>query len=157
MAEKIFYCAACRVKFRARDFDPNKVYKCKRCGTGLKPFDRASAVSENALTQSNVTIEDDPLIGQTIAGCRILSKLGEGGMGAVYKAEEVTLKRLVAVKILPKQLVSRDQEYVERFIREAQSAAQLDHPNTVTVYAAGEEEGSYYIQMQFVDGCSLGC
>ena len=99
--------------------------------------------------------ESNAMIGQTIAGCRIVEKLGEGGMGAVYKAEEVSLQRTVALKVLRRQVAEADPEYVERFIQEAQSAAQLDHPHTVTVYGAGEEDGRYYIKMQFVEGRSL--
>src|SRR5438309_55952 len=81
----------------------------------------------------------------------ILELLGQGGMGAVYKARQIKLDRLVAVKILPPE-VARDPAFAERFMREARSLARLNHSNIVTVYDFGEADGLYYISMEFVDG-----
>ena len=155
MPESVLYCADCRVKYRQPDASESKVYKCKRCGAQLKPWEPATGKSDRPTADSLPIIEQDPLIGQTIAGCKIVSKLGEGGMGAVYRAVELSLERTVAIKILPSRLVEKDQEYVDRFLREAKSAAQLDNNNTVTVYGAGEEGGNYFIRMQYVRGRSL--
>jgi serine/threonine protein kinase len=94
------------------------------------------------------------LTGQTFAGFEIVAKLGEGGMGAVYKARQPLLDRFVALKVMSPQL-SGDPAYVARFIREAASAAKLTHPNMVQVHTAGEQEGIYYIVMEFVEGESL--
>ena len=94
------------------------------------------------------------LTGQIFAGYEILAKLGQGGMGAVYKARQSRLNRLAALKVLSPDLAA-DPGFVTRFQREASAAANLSHPNVVQVYSAGEHEGTHYIAMEFVDGETL--
>jgi hypothetical protein len=94
------------------------------------------------------------LVGTTVDKCRILAKLGVGGMGSVWLAEHFGLNRKVAVKILPSEM-GRDPEYVARFMREATTAGKLEHPNIVQVYDVGYSDHRHYIVMQFVDGESL--
>jgi TolB-like protein/Tfp pilus assembly protein PilF/predicted Ser/Thr protein kinase len=129
--------------------NPDDTLYCGKCAAPLK------SAKEISITKTLITPTEKLQKGSTIAGrYQILEELGRGGMGVVYKAEDTKLKRTVALKFLPPEL-THISEVKERFMREAQAAAALDHPNICTVYEFDEAEEKTFISMAYIEGQSL--
>ena len=94
------------------------------------------------------------MIGSKVSHYKIIDKLGSGGMGVVYLAEDTKLERIVALKFLPEHLTS-DIDSLERFKREAKAAAKMNHPNIITIHEINEIDGGFYISMEYVEGQSI--
>jgi len=117
----------------------------------LMPGDQI-LVGETLITfQAEAMASADPLIGKDVGGYRILELIGKGGMGRVYKAMQISLERVVAIKILSRQYAT-NAGFIERFRREAMALARLTHPNIVAVYDVGESGGSHYFSMEYMPG-----
>jgi hypothetical protein len=136
-------CPKCQI-----DNPDDSVY-CRKCATQIRP---AEAVS---ITKTILKPTDELPIGSTFAGkYKILGEIGRGGMGIVHKAEDLKLKRFVALKLLPAELAG-DKEAKERFVREAQAAAALSHPNICTIYEVEEADEKTFIAMEYIEGHSI--
>jgi len=131
--------------------DDARAQTCPQCHT---TFDHASGRITNDASGAKPI---DPLLGRNLRGCLIDRKVGEGGMGSVYHARQLSLERSVAIKVLPPDL-ARNRNFIQRFEREAKSLARINHPNILHIYDFGEEPALqlYFMIIEFVDGKDLG-
>ncbi len=154
--KKILKCAECGHQYNVKEFNPNKEYTCLNCGGPLSAPETVSSLDIQGTAVDTETVKasmDDRFIGKEIGGCEIMTKLGEGGMGSVYKARHLALNKIVAVKVMSNALMG--EIHRKRFLREARAAAQLEHMNIIQVHDTGAQEGYNYIVMQFIDGQSV--
>jgi WD40 repeat protein len=147
-------CVACR-----EAWDP--AYQSQLLHEAVKELRGTTSVKDNVMirirgetTRPSPPGDEEPPLPEQIGGFEILGTLGRGGMGTVLKARQVSMDRVVALKILPQRL-AKDNAFVDRFIREARSAARLRHPHIVQGYDAGLADGYYYFAMEYVDGTGL--
>ncbi len=155
-AARSLQCPSCSKHFNVRRYKAGTKVLCKGCGAPLVPLATAANVpvsdtGAGELRQAPAGKEVDPSLADLIPGYRIERRLGSGGMGDVYLARQLSLDRLVAIKLLPPEL-AREPGYVERFLREAKSAAKVTHENIIAAVDAGEAGGRYYFVMEHVDG-----
>ncbi|MEW6357346.1 MAG: ATPase, T2SS/T4P/T4SS family [Planctomycetota bacterium] len=136
----------CKKSLQAPDSHAGKKARCPECGTIITIPDVDTVL---------MAAGADPLIGAKLGLLQIKEKLGQGGMGAVYMAINTSLDRMVAIKVLPEELVKNNPTFLDRFQREAKMAAKLTHPNAVIIYSVGEDKGRHFIEMEFVQGMDL--
>ncbi|MCX6910320.1 MAG: serine/threonine-protein kinase, partial [Verrucomicrobia bacterium] len=148
-------CPKCRVELAA-DAPDGLCFKClMQAGLATDTSNATNAGELPPIRQARLVFAPQAAVDlPQIEGYQIISKLGEGGMGVVYKAHQEKLDRIVALKVMPPQMAQQP-GFAERFTREARALARLNHPNIVSVYEYGEAGGFYYLVMEFVDGVNL--
>jgi hypothetical protein len=168
-------CPECQTKYNLRPGSTASKVRCRKCQAMITVPTRAGVgkTATRKISQTKIPTRPTPTtktarkaepapaeeapdayVGTTIGGYEIVRKLGEGGMGAVYEARQVSLDRSVALKILPRNLASNT-GFITRFKRESMAAAKLNHTNIVQVYDVGQEQGTYFFAMEFVEGKTL--
>lgn len=156
----IVECPHCKARLLAPELPPGTKTHCTKCrkplvlaGPGQSPRAAEGPVRAETVPPPP-PIPEDPMIGREIGGYRVEGKLGAGGMGIVYKARQIALDRTVALKFL-KAEGEASTDFIERFKREAQAAARLNHTNVIQVYDAGHEGDTLFFSMEFVEGETL--
>ncbi|MEK7865504.1 MAG: protein kinase [Planctomycetota bacterium] len=164
-AQMLYTCPHCQGRFEFNTESLVRQIFCPLCGQGFDPvkietmrYPEGTPVSPSpgaAPETIQAANKDERLrVGTLLGQFRIDEFIGRGGMGAVYKATQTSLDRSVALKVLPRHM-AEDPEFVQRFHREAKALAELNHPNIVSIYDKGNEDGQYFFAMEFVDGVSL--
>ena len=148
MAETI-HCPGCAAVLEIRDEHVAQQMLCANCGIAFGGEDESPNTGEQAAEQP-----EKKTLNKRIGGFDLLERIGMGGMGAVFKARQISLDKIVAVKLL-KPDMAKNQHFVERFFREARSAARLNHPNIVKAIEVGESEGYHFFAMEYAEGRTL--
>ena len=172
-------CPKCSAGYKVRKDRADEAVSCRRCGHAWVPSQAAAGVTPAAPASTappkaapaprappaaeappaprREEQEDktDPLVGANLNGFKVLSRIGSGGFGVVYRAFDTDLERSVAIKMLPANIVKAGPKVLDRFLREARSAAKLSHPNIVTIHQICRYQDTFYIVMELVDGGAL--
>ena len=150
------YCPTCDLEVQVQDYSRENRYFCTRCsGELIFSSNRPTRGERGGELPPEMRDEgEDPFIGREIGGCQILARIARGGMGTVYRAEQVHLGRIVALKILAPEL-AKDATFIKRFVAEARAVAELSHPGIIHIIDAGASQGSFYFTMEFVEGENL--
>ena len=148
-------CGPCRIRQVFKGFDPDHLYVCPACAGAMTVLGRSDDLHADTTLPALAAGPADDLIGETIGDCQIQSRLGAGGMGVVYRARHLALNKAVAVKVLSPSLILEPAQ-IQRFVREAQATARLEHPNVVQVLNVGKKGTCHFIVMQCVEGSSVG-
>jgi serine/threonine-protein kinase len=157
MLQTVLFCHGCNEKFAV----PEDQAACPQCGQTMAPLIDAPTLDYSDLQARGTCVaceapeEHDDLVGRRLATYSIEGFLGKGGMARVYRAHHLTLERPCALKVLNRQLVSRNTQFIQMFFAEARAAAALVHPNVVTIHNIGFDEGLHLIEMEYVPGRSL--
>ena len=155
MARHLAKCPKCGHRLEYDSVADERIV-CAQCGASLAVPGRTRAPQPaEGEARTSRPAQVDPLVGQSLGEFEIVGLLGRGGMGAVYKARQASLDRMVAIKVLPHRLAA-DESFIERFSREARAAAAVTHANIIEIFAIGEDKGFQYIAMEFIDGETLG-
>jgi serine/threonine-protein kinase len=152
-AQTVIVCPECGSKYNASILQPGAQYKCRKCGNALEIPDHGTAEEIDPDVEFEEAFDTEDLINRTLAGCKIVEQIGEGGMGVVYRGKHLTLDREVAIKVLPRKMTSSF--FRTRFLAESRAAGKLIHPNVVQIFDAGEEKGNPYLIMEYVEGASV--
>jgi serine/threonine protein kinase len=158
LGRKVLFCPGCTAKYNVFGSPGGSKVKCRKCGETIDVPKRLSEMEpEERQARHDAKkkkYETSAFMGKVIGGYRILEEIGSGEMGVVFKAKQLSLDRVVALKVLPAEL-TRDKKRVEIFLKEAKAAGKLQHPNIVQVYDIGETGGLYYYSMEYIEGKSL--
>lgn len=152
------YCRLCDQQYAVE----RSCFSCPECNTALVPWDGESTVELETVDFSSISPvadESEPpeaLLGRRLANYGIQQFLGQGGMARVYRARHLTLERPCAIKVLRPATIGRDNELADAFLAEARAAASLVHPHVVALHTIGQSEGRQYLEMEYVNGQSLG-
>lgn len=154
MSKLLLFCPKCREKVTLSDTEARGQTKCKTCDG---PLFFEEAVSDGPSPASSAALRVESLgPGKSLGDFEILQVVGKGGMGMVYEARNTTLNRTVALKVIRPEYAQGDPDNVRRLQREAEAAAQLIHPNIVTLFSVGDDDGLSYIEMEYVPGPTAG-
>lgn len=152
-AQTVLVCAGCGSKYNASILKAGSQYKCRKCATTLEVPSHGTAQEMEPDVDLEEALDTENLVGRVIARCKIIERIGEGGMGVVYRGKHLTLDREVAIKVLPRKMTS--DFFRQRFLAESRAAGRLIHPNVVQIFDAGEEKGNPYLVMEYVEGATV--